>query len=99
MNEAPIIEVTQSDIECARKYQIDNPILCAMIRLTGTCWRLLPGGVLAEVTPPYRSLSLDAEARKRWCDYSRSQQMVPFRFRAAFILPHETDAEDTDKMR
>lgn len=78
------IEVTATDIEGSQKYGLDDPVLFALQRSTGTLWRMSEYGVALEIMAPARVLFLRGEALERWRTWQATRVMPPFEFVAEF---------------
>lgn len=74
------IEVTEQDILSARQYDINNPIICALLRVTGSLWQMSECGVVLEVAPPHRTFVLSEEALEYWQAYQTTGMMPCFEF-------------------
>lgn len=78
------IEVRSADIEGSQKYGLDDPVLVALQRITGTLWRMSEYGVALEIMAPARVLFLRGGTLERWRTYQTTRTMMPFEFVAEF---------------
>lgn len=74
------VMVTASDIQAAESSGLDNPILIALQRQTGSVWSLSDIGLALEVTAPFRTALLCDKAFDHWCHFIATRRMEPFDF-------------------
>jgi hypothetical protein len=60
------LQVTPQDLGCSVRSGLNNPLLCALERQTGTLWRLYDDGFALEAVAPYRSCRLPFKALQDW---------------------------------
>ncbi len=79
------IQVTEEDILRARQGPIENPMTCALRRMTGRKWFIFRGETASEMEPPYRTIALPYEVQARWQRYHITGVIEPFEFE--FAMP------------
>jgi len=86
------IQVTDEDIFCAQQGPVENPVTCALRRVTGRKWFIFRGETASEMEPPYRYVSMPYEVHARWQHYRVTGTMEPFEFE--FDITHPSSLEE-----
>jgi hypothetical protein len=85
------IQVTKQDISEAKGSRLNDPLMHALERATGSPWRMSEViGMVLELAEPNRLIRLQPDVLEQWRTYRSDGMCQPFKFEAELIDGHES---------